>query len=103
MTGSPLLWTHQSFHGLKSNNENLAIFGTSAVFNFTFCNYSSLNSFFSYFENTSDYSELLKNTFLFEYISNSLILLLGVLIMTLIIGVTTAYLVSFYSFPFSNF
>ena len=59
--------------------------------------------FFSYFENTSDYSELLKNTFLFEYISNSLILLLGVLIMTLIIGVTTAYLVSFYSFPFSNF
>ena len=59
--------------------------------------------FFSYFENTSDYYELLKNTFLFEYISNSLILLLGVLIMTLIIGVTTAYLVSFYSFPFSNF
>ena len=59
--------------------------------------------FFSYFENTSDYSELLKNTFLLEYISNSLILLLGVLIMTLIIGVTTAYLVSFYSFPFSNF
>ena len=59
--------------------------------------------FFSYFENTSDYSELLKNTFLFEYLSNSLILLLGVLIMTLIIGVTTAYLVSFYSFPFSNF
>ena len=59
--------------------------------------------FFSYFENTSDYSELLKNTFLFEYISNSLILLLGVLIMTLIIGVTTAYLVSFYNFPFSNF
>ena len=59
--------------------------------------------FFSYFENTSDYYELLKNTFLFEYLSNSLILLLGVLIMTLIIGVTTAYLVSFYSFPFSNF
>ena len=59
--------------------------------------------FFSYFENTSDYSELLKNTFLFEYISNSLILLLGVLIMTLIIAVRTAYLVSFYSFPFSNF
>ncbi len=59
--------------------------------------------FFSYFENTSNYFELLKNTFLFEYISNSIILLLGVLIMTLIIGVTTAYLVSFYSFPFSNF
>ena len=23
ITGSPLLWTHQSFHGLKINNENL--------------------------------------------------------------------------------
>ena len=23
MTGSPLLWTHQSFHGLKINNEIL--------------------------------------------------------------------------------
>ena len=59
--------------------------------------------FLSFFENTSDYFELLKNTFLFEYISNSLILVFGVLFLTLIIGVSTAYIVSFYSFPFSNF
>ena len=59
--------------------------------------------FLSFFESTSDYFELLKNTFLFEYISNSLILVFGVLFLTLIIGVSTAYIVSFYSFPFSNF
>ena len=59
--------------------------------------------FLSFFESTSDYFELLKNTFLFEYISNSLILVFGVLFLTLIIGVSTAYLVSFYNFPFSNF
>ena len=35
--------------------------------------------FLSFFESTSDYFELLKNTFLFEYISNSLILVFGVL------------------------
>ena len=59
--------------------------------------------FLSFFESTSDYFELLKNTFLFEYISNSLILVVGVLFLTLIIGVSTAYIVSFYSFPFSIF
>ena len=62
-----------------------------------------LTVFLSFFESTSDYFELLKNTFLFEYISNSLILVFGVLFLTLIIGVSTAYIVSFYSFPFSNF
>ena len=59
--------------------------------------------FTSYFENTSEYFEVLKNTFLFKYITNSFVLLLGVLFLTLIIGVTTAYLVSFYIFPLSNF
>ena len=59
--------------------------------------------FFSFFENTSNYFEILKDTFLFEYISNSFILLLGVLFLTLIFGVSSAYLVSFYSFPFVNF
>ena len=62
-----------------------------------------LTVFSSYFDNTSDYFKLLKNTFLFEYISNSIILLIGVLFLTLIIGVSSAYIVSFYSFPFSNF
>ena len=59
--------------------------------------------FSSFFENTSEYFELLKNTFLFEYILNSIILVFGVLFSTLILGVSAAYIVSFYSFPFSNF
>tara|TARA_B100001057_G_scaffold451341_1_gene494237 strand:+ start:361 stop:1860 length:1500 start_codon:yes stop_codon:yes gene_type:complete len=38
-----------------------------------------------------------------EYVFNSLILLLSVLILTFIIGTGTAYLVSFFEFPLSNF
>ncbi len=57
----------------------------------------------SFFEETSGYYELLKNTFLAEYIKNSLILLFGVLLLTFIIGVGCAYLVSFYDFPLVNF
>ena len=59
--------------------------------------------FSSFFQITSNYSELLKNTFLFEYILNSGILLLGVLFLTFVIGVGCAYLVSFYKFPGVNF
>ena len=55
--------------------------------------------FTSFFEETSNYYELLKNTFLIEYIYNSLILLLGVLVLTLFLGVGSAYVVSFYDFP----
>ena len=56
-----------------------------------------------FFENTSNYYSILKDTFLFDYINHSLILLIGVLFLTFIIGVGTAYLVSFYNFPGSNF
>ncbi len=59
--------------------------------------------FFSFFEETSNYYQILKDTFLFEYIFNSFILLICVLALTFIIGTTCAYLVSFYKFPFSNF
>jgi ABC-type Fe3+ transport system, permease component len=38
-----------------------------------------------------------------EYVKNSLILLISVLIFTFIIGTGTAYLVSFYKFPGSDF
>jgi len=62
-----------------------------------------LTVFTSFFENTSDYYELLKNTFLIEYISNSSILLLSVLVLTFLIGTGSAYLVSFFEFPLSNF
>ena len=55
--------------------------------------------FGSFFETTSNYSSILKNTFLYDYIFNSIYLLIGVLIITFIIGVGCAYLVSFYYFP----
>ena len=59
--------------------------------------------FSSFFQNTSNYYEILKDTFLFEYIFNSFTLLLLVLLFTFLIGTGTAYLVSFFNFPFSNF
>ena len=59
--------------------------------------------FLSFFEDTTKYFEILKETFLFEYIFNSLILLIGVLILTFILGVGSAYIVSFYEFPGANF
>ena len=59
--------------------------------------------FTSFFENTSNYYQVLKDTFLIEYISNSLILLISVLVLTFLIGTGSAYLVSFYNFPLSNF
>jgi len=59
--------------------------------------------FFSFFENTSNYQVVLKNTFLMEYILNSGVLLIGVLFFTFIIGSGTAYIVSFYKFPGVNF
>ena len=62
-----------------------------------------LTVFSSFFENTSNYYQVLKDTFLLEYIFNSLILLFCVLILTFLIGTGSAYLVSFFEFPFSNF
>ena len=62
-----------------------------------------LTVFLSFFENTSNYQEILKNTFLIEYIFNSGVLLIGVLFLTFVIGTGTAYIVSFYKFPGVNF
>ena len=59
--------------------------------------------FSSFFEDTSNYYQILKDTFLFEYIFNSLTLLICVLALTFIFGISAAYLVSFYTFPLSNF
>jgi len=59
--------------------------------------------FSSFFETTTNYSLILKYTFLYEYIYNSIVLLIGVLLLTFIIGVGCAYIVSFYSFPGVNF
>ena len=62
-----------------------------------------LTVFFSFFQETSNYFSILKNTFLFDYIFNSLTILFFVLLITLFLGVTSAYFVSFYDFPLSNF
>ena len=62
-----------------------------------------LTVFASFFGTTSEYYELLKNTFLFNYILNSTIILLGVLSLTFFFGVLSAYFVSFYNFPGANF
>ncbi|MEC7099464.1 MAG: iron ABC transporter permease [Pseudomonadota bacterium] len=59
--------------------------------------------FFSFFTETSDYFYLLKDTFLFEYIFNSITILFFVLFFTFILGIFSAYFVSFYDFPLSNF
>ncbi len=62
-----------------------------------------LTIFSSFFEQTTNYFDILKETFLFEYTYNSLALLISVLTLTFLIGTITAYLVSFYDFPLSNF
>jgi len=59
--------------------------------------------FLSFFETTSEYLILLKDTFLLEYISNSIFILIGVLFLTFFFGVTSAYFISFYNFPGVNF
>ena len=59
--------------------------------------------FSSFFEATGTYSSIIKDTFLYEYILNSIFLLIGVLFLTFFIGVGCAYLVSFYKFPGASF
>ncbi len=59
--------------------------------------------FTSFFQSTSNYSSIINETFINEYIFNSIILLAGVLFLTFLIGVGTAYIVSFYKFPGVNF
>ena len=49
-----------------------------------------LTVFVSFFGTTSGYYELLTNTFLFSYISQSLVILIGVLILTFLFGVSSA-------------
>ncbi len=59
--------------------------------------------FFSFFNETSNYFYILKETFLFDYIFNSIIILLFVIFFTFILGIFSAYFLSFYDFPLSNF
>lgn len=59
--------------------------------------------FTSFFYETSNYLAILKKTFLFDYIFNSIIILFFVLLVTFFLGVASAYFLSFYKFPFCNF
>jgi iron(III) transport system permease protein len=54
---------------------------------------------FNSFGSSSEYLILLKGTFLEAYIFNSAILLIGVLSLTFLFGVLSAYFISFYDFP----
>ena len=94
-----------SFHHYKAeyNMKSLNIWYISSFLISLLVAIPILTVFSSFFENTSNYLEILKNTFLLEYIFNSFILLIFVLLLTFIIGVGSAYIVSFYSFPGVNF
>src|SRR5210317_1657166 len=59
--------------------------------------------FSSFFQTTGDYVNILKKTFLIDYLTNSFLLLIGVLFITFVIGIGCAYLVYFYIFPAVNF
>ena len=59
--------------------------------------------FSGFFGSTSNYFFILKDTFLTDYILNSVVLLSGVLFFTFLFGVGTAYFVSYYNFPGVNF
>ncbi len=59
--------------------------------------------FFSFFFETSNYFYILKETFLLDYIFNSITILFFVIFFTFILGIFSAYFVSFYHFPLSNF
>lgn len=58
-----------------------------------------LTTSFGFFENTSDYFNILKNSILIVYIKNSFWLVLSVLTLTFILGFFSSYLISFFEFP----
>ena len=84
-------------------SKNFNIWFISSLLISVFVSIPILTVFTSFFEDTSNYYQILKNTFLKEYIYNSLALLISVLVLTFLIGTCTAYLVSFFEFPLSNF
>ena len=59
--------------------------------------------FLGFFESTSDYFSLLKNTFLLKYVSNSIFLLFGVLFLTFLFGVGAAYNAYNYAYVLPGF
>ena len=83
--------------------KNLNIWFFSSLIISLFVAIPIVTVFTSFFDTTSNYYEILKETFLIEYILNSLVLLLSVLVLTFVLGTGAAYVVSFYKFPGSDF
>ena len=71
--------------------KNLNIWFFSSLIISLFVAVPIVTVFTSFFENTSNYYEILKETFLIEYIYNSAVLLLSVLVLTFILGHGAAY------------
>ena len=80
---------------------NIKFFGSAIIA--TIVALPIITVFFSFFNETSNYFNLLKETFLIEYIVNSFSILFFVILLTFFLGVFSAYYISFYEFPFSNF
>ena len=84
-------------------NKKLNIWYISSICVSLFVAIPIITVFSSFFSSTSDYMILLKATFLKDYVINSAIILIGVLFLTFVFGVLSAYFVSFYSFWGVNF
>ena len=84
-------------------NKKLNIWYISSICVSLFVAIPIITVFSSFFSTTSDYLILLKATFLKDYVINSAIILIGVLFLTFIFGVLSAYFVSFYNFWGVNF
>ena len=99
----PLLVTSHLYYKGNILIRKLNIWFFSSLLISIFVAIPIITVFTSFFESTSNYYEILKDTFLIEYIYNSLVLLVSVLVLTFLLGTGTAYLVSFFSFTWSNF
>jgi iron(III) transport system permease protein len=84
-------------------NKKLNVWYISSICVSLFVAIPIITVFSSFFSSTSDYMILLKATFLRSYVINSAVILLGVLFLTFIFGVLSAYFVSFYNFWGVNF
>lgn len=58
---------------------------------------------YSFFLKTSGYATLLSKTYLLNYLIQTLILLISVIFLTSVLGIGSAYFITFYKFPGCNF
>lgn len=84
-------------------NEKLSIVRISSVLITLLICIPMITIFVYLFVSDTENWQHIKNTVLFEYIYNTLYIMIGVGILTTLIGFTTAYLTSLYTFSFSKF